>query len=251
MCGAHRAYRKDVDMVETPHPTETWYPIPHNELIDLVQKHMREDGITIVRQAHALSYEDLRYFGLMQIVTQKGKNSREYGMVVGLRNAHDKRNPTALVVGSAVFAAGNLQFSGEIKLHRKHTQHMMRDLPGVVQNAIGQLGALRKRQDSRIKAYKRTKLTQAKAHDLIIQALDARVISSAKICKVLDEWRYPQHNVFRKNGMTAWRLHNAFLEVLQGVSIFSLPSATKKLNVILDSATGLREIEEVNAYKVA
>ena len=54
MCGSHRVYRADVNKVETPHPTETWHPIPHSALIDTVQDAMVESGLTIVQEAHAL-----------------------------------------------------------------------------------------------------------------------------------------------------------------------------------------------------
>ncbi len=251
MCGSHQVYRADVDKVETPHPTETWHPIPHATLIDSVQEAMTEAGLKVVQEAHALGNETLRYFGLMQVQAKGATDSDEYGLVLGLRNAHDKRFPAAIALGSGVFVCDNLQFSGEAKIGRKHTRHIMRDLPGVVRKAIGKLGDLRQSQDNRIEAYKRTELTHSQVNDLLIQALDARVIASSKISKVLAEWREPRHPEFSKDGLTAWRLHNAFTEILKATSIFALPAATQKLNGILDGVAGLVGMTEAKPAEVA
>ena len=59
--------------------------------------------------------------------------------MLGLRNSHDKTFPAGIVAGSAVFICDNLAFSGEVKLARKHTTHITRDLPRLVQSAVGQL----------------------------------------------------------------------------------------------------------------
>ncbi len=51
----------------------------------------------IVNQAHALSREGQRYFGLMQLNTIDDHNvSGGYGFVVGVRNSHDQSFPAAL-----------------------------------------------------------------------------------------------------------------------------------------------------------
>ena len=60
----------------------------------------------------------MRYFGLMEIHTQKA--SDDYCWVLGLRNSHDKIFPAGIVVGAAVLVCDNLSFSGEIKFARKH-----------------------------------------------------------------------------------------------------------------------------------
>ena len=51
--------------------------------------------------------------------------------------------PAGLVLGAAVFVCDNLSFSGEVKLARKHTSMIERDLPGLVGRAVGLLGDLR------------------------------------------------------------------------------------------------------------
>src|SRR5207249_1742876 len=136
-------------------------------------------------------------------------------LVVGIRNSHDKSFPAALVLGASVFICDNLSFSGEVKLARKHTAHIERDLPQLVDRAVGMVSDLRNTQEQRFATYRQHELTNGQAHDLVIRALDGRVVPVTKIPAILTEWREPRHPEFR-NGRTAWRLFNAFTEILKG-----------------------------------
>ena len=89
-------------------------------------------------------------------------------------------------VGSAVFVCGNLAFSGEIKIARKHTRFVVRDLPGLVSGAVGQLSDRWHAQAQRIDAYGR-QLTDVQAHDLIVRALDNRAITITQVPAILKE----------------------------------------------------------------
>jgi hypothetical protein len=125
----------------------------------------------------------------------------------------------------------------EIRLARKHTAHVERDLPQLIELAVGRLGDLRRSQGQRFSAYKRHELTDGAAHDLLIQALDARVLPVTHLPRVLAEWRQPRHPGFRE-GKTAWRLFNAFTEGLKG-NLDALPRRTQALHGLLDAAAGL------------
>src|SRR4029078_7963305 len=101
---------------------------------------------------------------------------------------HDKSSPAALVFGTGVFVCDNLAFSGEVKIGRKHTVFIERDLPNLIQSAVGRIGDLRKRQDDRIDTYKRFEMSDTQAHDIVIQALDNRIAPVTYIPKILKEW---------------------------------------------------------------
>jgi hypothetical protein len=182
-----------------------------------------------------LTHDGARYFGLLQVAN--GSNADDFGLVVGLRNSHDKSFPAALVLGASVFVCDNLSFSGEVKLARKHTAHIERDLPQLVERAVGLLSDLRNTQESRFATYQGHELSAGQAHDLVIQALDARVVPVTKIPDVLTEWREPRHAEFRE-GRTAWRLFNAFTEILKG-NLGELPRRTQALHGLMDAACGL------------
>jgi len=95
------------------------------------------NGLVVGTQAHSLSHGGLRYFGLMEV--QRAESDEDYCWVLGLRNSHDKTFPAGITAGASVFVCDNLSFSGEVKLARKHTTHITRDLPRLVQSAVGKL----------------------------------------------------------------------------------------------------------------
>ena len=66
-CGARAAERKEIIAVPTPRPTESWSPIPHIELVKQVEGTLRSNGLVVGTQAHSLTHDGMRYFGLMEI----------------------------------------------------------------------------------------------------------------------------------------------------------------------------------------
>jgi hypothetical protein len=168
-----------------------------------------------------------------------GTSHEDYGLVIGLRNSHDKSFPAAIALGSAVFVCDNLAFSAEVTIARRHTRYIERDLPRVVHTAIGRLTDLRGQQDQRIESYKDTPLTDPAAHDLIIRAVDANVLPVTQVPEVLSEWRAPSHEEFTVDGKTLWRFHNAVTHVWKGRNLAALPRRSQALHGLLDTQCGL------------
>jgi hypothetical protein len=234
-CGAHAVELDQVATVNTPRATSTWTPIPHHQLIQTVQRTLATTNLTIGTQAHSLTHDGSRYFGLMEIHGRK--NSEDYCWVLGLRNSHDKRFPAGIVAGCSVMVCDNLSFSGEISLARKHTRHITRDLPQLVSRAVGMLGDKWNEQDRRITCYKDHLVTDESAHDLVIRSIDAGVCANSYIPDVLSEWRKPQHDAFEPRNV--WSLFNAFTETLKQASLAELPKRTQALHGLLDVHVGL------------
>lgn len=233
--GGKTVTREDLVKIPTPEPAKRWYPIPHATLVDEVVRTLGNDGYRVVEENHLLARENARYFGLFR-VEGRHEQGGDFGLVVGLRNSHDRSIVAGLAVGSNVFACSNLAFSSEIVIARKHTRFIGRDLPGLVDRALGRLGDARRSQAVRIDAYKRTELTDPQVHDMLIRALDARILPVTRIPDVLKEWRAPRHPEFVAAGKTAWRLMNGVTETLKDSNLFNRPAATQALHGILDAA---------------
>ena len=233
-CGARAAERQEIINVPTPRSTESWTPIPHIKLVSHVETTIRSNGLIVGTQAHSLTHDGMRYFGLMEI--QRRESDQDYCWVLGLRNSHDKTFPAGIVAGSSVFCCDNLAFSGEVKLARKHTRFIMRDLPQLVQSAVGRLMERWHRQDDRISTYKLTDLDDRTAHDLVVRAFDVGVCCNRHIPLVLHEWRQPRHEEFASRNV--WSLFNAFTESLKG-NLIDLPRRTEALHGLLDNHVGL------------
>src|SRR5690348_15506115 len=97
-CGARTVDREQIAAVATPPRTETWVPIPHSQLLAGVQGCLERAGLSVVTEAHGLTRDGARYFGLLQVAN--GESPDDFGLVVGLRNSHDKSFPAGLAVGA-------------------------------------------------------------------------------------------------------------------------------------------------------
>ena len=161
-CGNEAVARTVIAKTITPKPTATWTPIPHMHLIEEVERALKANNLSVVNQAHSLNHGGSRYFGLMEI--RNGSTHADYSWVLGLRNSHDKTFPAGIVAGAQVFVCDNLSFSGEIKIARKHTRFILRDMPFLTQQAIGRLMERWHHQDERISAYKTKAVSDRVAH---------------------------------------------------------------------------------------
>src|SRR4051812_35590517 len=112
--GAKAVERQQLALVATPQRTSTWVPIAHHRLLDGIIDSLEANHLTVVSESHGVTTDGARYFGLLQVAN--GQNADDFGIVIGVRNSHDKKFPAGLVVGASVFVCDNLSFSGEIKL---------------------------------------------------------------------------------------------------------------------------------------
>ena len=234
-CGAQAVDRVQVARVTTPRPTPTWQPLPHISLVETVEDALRSTGLKIGSQVHSLNEDGSRYFGLAEV--HNGHDADDYAMVVGIRNSHDKSFPVGLLAGTNILICDNLAFSGEVRLMRKHTSNLLRDLPQLVSHGVGRLYDLFGHQSQRIEAYKNYRIRDKSAHDLIIRgALDVGACTNRMIPAIVKEWREPRHPEFSER--SAWSLFNAFTETLKG-NLTELPKRTQALHALFDTAVGL------------
>lgn len=252
-CGGYEAAFADVCKVQTPEGTDTWTPLPHSAFVEQVEKGLSVSGLEVISAQHALAKDGKRYFGLMQ-VNRVGMNAPDHGLVVGIRNAHDKSYPAGIVAGAGVFVCDNLSFSGEVDEFRKHTVNIIRDLPTKIIRAMGQLGNMWVNQAARFDAYKETAIkSTVELHDLCVRACDAQMVKGedGKLKKVdndafpmtylphvLNEFRNPSHEEFRNKNV--WSLFNAFTEAAKGSNIAELPNRTQRLHVLFDEFCGVK-----------
>lgn len=188
-CGSRSVSRADVDSSSTPSPEGKWHPIPHRDLIELVLKNLADQGLSVVQETHGLfgakgANPSDRYFGMFEIAT----NSGEFSTVLGLRNSHDKKFSAGLCLGNGTFICDNLIFSAEVTFGRRHTVHIMRDLPNMVQKSVAALMKARITQAQRVEAYKDCSLTRGKALELFTDSCRKGAFPKSKLFDVVSEY---------------------------------------------------------------
>lgn len=244
-CGANNVSLEDVMAVETPDNTETWYPIAYGDFIDTVKESLEGVGLGIAREQYGLWDETNRetglvtpgamFFGLLTL--DKGKD--DYALSIGLRASHNQRFANSLVAGSQVFVCDNLAFSGEVRINRKNTKFAYGDLVRMVMESMGKIGDLWVTQEARYEGYKRTEITEAQAHDLLVRSMLAKAIPNSYIPKVLKEWTEPQHEEFAPR--TLWSLQNAYTEVAKRTNVLDQTARGARLHGLLDSVVEATE----------
>lgn len=221
-CGAFAVDRDASNRIKTPEGTGTFRPIAHRQLLDRVLTSVEALGWSLEGEAHALNETGNTYFGLLQVKPLRVHGDDDHGFVIGLRNANNRRLAAGLAFGSVVFVCDNLAFSGAVTAFRKHTKRLHEDLPERVRHAVEALPQASRLIQRRFLDYRQRAISDEKAHDLIVKALDAKVIGTDLIPTVLTGWRTPRHPELATDGKTAWRLFNAFTEAFKKSSIWNV-----------------------------
>lgn len=228
--------------VETPDSTDSFQPIGHYTLVEFVRKALANVGLTIVEEEHSLARGGQRYFGGFAL-TGKGIDGADRQVVLGLRNAHDKSFAAAICIGNRMMVCENLCFASDVKLARRHTVNILRDIERVIADAVGRVLAHWNDMGERIAAYQNTPLTDEQASNLIVKLVDSKAFPARDIYNAVTEFRKPRHADFE--GGTLWTLYNSITENLKGGDLSKLPFRTMTTQSIFDVTAGHRPVIEV------
>ena len=61
----------EVRAVKTPERTSTHVPVPHDFVVDSVKAHLASSPMQVSREAHMLSHEGMRYWGVLELVRRE------------------------------------------------------------------------------------------------------------------------------------------------------------------------------------
>lgn len=207
--GGWEATKADLAAVSVPDPTVSYVPVPYTRFVEEVELHVPRFGLTITDSRYALAHEGNQMFGVLTCTT--GAEANGHALAIGLRNSYDCSLSVGLVAGTRVFCCDNLAFSGEVKMARKHTANVFRDLPDLIYRMLDQVSVLRTRIEEEISAMQSRSLSQSWVDHLLVRAMCADVLPASRLPKVLEAWEEPRHEEFWPR--TAWSLFNAFTEV--------------------------------------
>jgi hypothetical protein len=232
--------------VATPAATESFQPIGHALLVDQMREAIARAGFSIKEEEHALARMGQRYFGGFSIVG-KDVNATDRELVLGLRNAHDKSFAASICIGNRMLVCENLCFSSDIKLARKHTTNILRDIARVLSEAVGRCVSHFSDMTNRIDNYKTIELVEDEAAGLIMSLADAKAIPAREVYPIMQQFRTPNHPEF--NGKTLWSLYNGVTECLKGGDLSKLPARTMTMQSIFDARAGHNSVIQAEIDK--
>lgn len=212
----------------TPIGTRSWNPIGHIDLLRMTEDAVQRQGMDIVEQQFLIDKDGERFFGMLSV------RSNLTGMynVVGVRNTHDKAFAAQLVAGSNVMICSNLCIAGQIGMKRKHTSNIMRDLPGRVLAAVGEIKKSFITQEQQMTSYQQTALSEHNAKAALVDLLKAGAISGQQLPKVLAEYENPTHD--EQSQLNVDRLFQATTQVYKAMSADRLVQRAPKLHMVCD-----------------
>jgi hypothetical protein len=223
--------------VVLPPVTDTYQPIGHDWLLNQLEDGVRSMGMVFGSEHHGLSHDGKRYFGLIEL--RNGAANDEWKLLMGVRNSLDKRFGAQVAFGNQVMVCANLCFWGEYKLGRKHTTHIERDMPALIEQTLVGIPKLNAIQDQRFGAYRERPLSQRNADHLAMNMLRSGGINTARIEKLIKEWDEP---TFDHGDRTVWRMFNAATQALKGCNIHEMPQRTMRLQQVCDEASGFKMV---------
>ena len=203
------SYAVDLDAVRavtTPSANDTFFPIDHGRFYDRIRAELGLAKIGITEELHALYGHGARYIGLA--VTDLKSPDGDAEIVVGWFNAHDRSSAATLLLGERVMVCFNLSLHAEVKVTRRHTKNIARDLPGLVAGAVGSFAGRIEAHAHRMDRYRATPLAERDAGHLLIQLVEHQGLTPGVLPSVLQEWRHPSHAEFA-DGWTVNRLYQA------------------------------------------
>jgi len=240
-CGAYRVEKHEVLTTQAPQPTRTHFPIDHSVLIEEAEGLIEKAGYIIQSEAHALSHENNRYFGMYELESSISEVN-DYNPVAGLRNSHDRIFAAGLVCGKAVFVCDNLSFDGDYKFSRKHTRNGEAETLQGMAEVFSQLPAFEAKLKERVDLYKNTRVSRDISR-FIIECAKRSIIAPNQVVSVYDEWEEPKDN-FGDEPRNLWRLTNAFTSVMKQkrINVFRNAPATLKLDEIVQEHFGIESL---------
>jgi hypothetical protein len=229
--------------VPTPEPTATFRPVPHYELIDMLDQVLNQASIHIRQEQFALRRDGAVLFGVLQLAYGK---SGDGVAAVGLRTGNNKTMSLQICAGLSVFVCDNLCFRGDlIALKRKHTSGL--NLRVELAEAVIRFEEHFGRLTGEVASLKERWLADLEAKALIHDVFTQGLMPVRFLPDVSKAYFEPQLPAFEPR--SAWSLHNAFtgvakempmttrLPAIQAVGkLFGMSSEAKHTSQLLPAA---------------
>lgn len=232
-CGAREVSREELNQIEAPPPTQTWFPVRHSTVVESVTDLLQNGGFEIQKATYAVSRQGgARMFATLDLTTAL---SVGVTLAVGIRNSCDQSFPLGFCAGSRCFVCDNLAFRADLLVARKHTRFGQDRFREAIAQAVASLGQFQQVEAERIRRFQHLTLSDERAESLILRSFERGFVSYRALPAVIQEWRQPSHDFGPEPSL--WRLFNAWTTVLGPVAKRSpqrFASLTMDLQRMLD-----------------
>lgn len=202
--GATAVTRGDLEIIPAPPPTDTWFPVRHQEVLDCVEQTLDSAGFQIQKQQLSVSHQKQRFFGVLDLAAPLAEG---ISLSIGVRNSNDKTFPIGFCVGHRTFVCDNLAFSSEIVISKRHTRFGSDRFREGIASAVRKLSDYRTLEAARIERLQAQALGDHVAESIVLRAFEKGLVGTRMLKPLLREWRTPSFSEFEAR--TAWSLLSA------------------------------------------
>jgi len=229
--------------IRTPDPTDSWRPVPHADVVEVLTERAGARGLKITSARFAVlpgylcptpgtsvELPGARLFGSLDFAPVSGMPFPP-GCTpsAGIRDSRDKSFSLSILAGARVLVCANGVLSAEHIISRKHTSGI--DLVESVDNVLDAFMESVRGFQALHKGLSNWRLTRTRASALTVDLARAGAFSSSDILLVLAEYEAPSHPEFSERN--AWSLYNAATARMKTQSPGRQVDGFKALNGVL------------------
>ena len=207
-CGARLVTKGDLELIEAPPPTKTWFPIRHLDVLEAVEETIEAASFEVKACHFSVAKQNQRFFGVLDL---KSDLADGVSLSVGIRNSNDKTFPIGFCIGNRTFVCDNLAFSSEIVISKRHTRFGEDRFREGIANAVGKLASHQQLEAERIERLKDLRLSESRAESFLLRAWDKGLVGTRMLRPLLNEWRNPSFKEFEKR--SAWSMLSAYTHI--------------------------------------
>lgn len=228
-CVAAKLSREELAHLPTPIGTDTHRPVPHYELVNVLDETLSFRHISIVRSEFAVTPDGMKLFGVLEL--EQGFEGCRFA--IGVRNSHDKSMRLAMTVGYRVFVCDNLAFHGDFTpVLAKHSKKF--NITAALSVGVDQMARAFGPMVQAVTSWREHQLSDEAAKLLIYRAFLERELDIPRSLgpRVHDLYFNPTQEAFAPR--TLWSLSNAFTAALKDLDPIPQFKATARLGAFLN-----------------
>jgi hypothetical protein len=190
--------------IELPRQTETYKPVSHGQLIDLISESVDKAGFTISKQSYTSAMDGQIANGRYDILNVKDE---EMGLQIAWQNSYNKSLTLKFAIGATVFICQNGMVRGDMgTLKRKHTGDVQEFTPIKIIESIKAAGEKFTLMQQERQSMKSLEIDTRIAAELVGRMIvEENFIQSTQLNAIRKEIKHPSFDYNASNSL--WELY--------------------------------------------
>jgi Domain of unknown function (DUF932) len=222
--GSVRVTKQELYNIPVPPSTDTFRPVKHSDLVNLLGDLLRSRGLTITKEEYAVQKQGNLLFGVLDFSWEE---SDVHTASLGLRTPNDKSFALHLVAGGRVTVCDNLLMAGSsIIIKRKHTKGL--NLPDELTRGLDKYQDSMYALNRQIEKWRGTPLTDDEAKALMMDMFKTGTLPLKLFHPITSD-------AFKDELITLWSIHNSATSAFKSLPPSTQFTYTMKLGRYLDA----------------